>query len=747
MKTTKYVREKIIGMFLCLCMVFSICVPIPASAAAKDWAGYDCVAYARARFAEYWGFELHWPNGNAKGYYYNAASFGDTVSNIPKVGALVVWDGITYGHVAFVEQVSGNDIYISEGGYLGRYNERWINLSNMNLNGGSDGTQSFLGFIYVKGTGSPAPAQDPWLEVWDVTDITETDATLNAYIQNPGGVYISTIGASVWDAGGNLIKNYTEPIGSGFETKSVRIYFKMNEEVGLTLTKGTKYTYQIFIVNSGGTTYYSDKYGFTTAGSHTVTFHPEGGSCDITQKNLVSGDVYGDLPTPQRAGYTFDGWYIGNKKITADTVFLVNQGTDLYAHWTKTTLSSGDFEYELDENGRAHITGYTGTDAVVTVPALIDGYTVSEIGMGAFIANEFLTEVILPNGLETIEFVAFAECPALKYIQIPASLIDIGVSAFSGCTSLEEFAIPPNAALKSIDYLAFYGCTNLSAIHVGEGSPYYYDIDGVLLDRKGNLWIYPEGKTDQTYTVPEDVTAISGRIWSEHLESVTIPDSVHRILGEAFKGSKSLTTIYGFEGSCAEDYAAQHGIAFIAYRKLTDSATQIQISDTVPGLIPADAVLSVRQTAKDTLSVQYDLALLQNGAVVEPAGEIAVTFPVPEGLDGEKCTVLLQGSGGDVAVQTEVKNGQLVCVTDRLGLFTIAETATAPGDSVLAGDVDTDGQITINDVMAACRILARQSGREELTADEIVRVDLNGDERIDILDIMCICRILASKSV
>lgn len=668
------------------------------------------------------------------------------MSNVPKVGALVVWDGITYGHVAFVEQVSGNDIYISEGGYLGRYNERWINLSDMNLNGGSDGTQSFLGFIYVNGTGSPAPAQDPWVEVWDVTDITETDAKLNAYIQNPGGAYISTIGTSIWGAGGNLIKTYSEPIGSGYETRSVRIWFWMNEEVGLTLTKGAKYTYQIFIVSSGGTTYYSDKYAFTTAGSHTVTFHPEGGSCDVTQKNLISGDVYGDLPTPQRAGYTFDGWYFGDKKITADTVFLAEQGTDLYARWTKTTLSSGDFEYELDENGRARITGYTGTDAVVTVPAVIDGYTVAEIGEMAFGDNRHLTKIVLPEGLKIIGDGAFIVCSALREIQIPESVVNIGLGAFSGCIALEEITIPSNAALDGIDYM-FLGCENLVAVHVEEDNPYYYDVDGVLMDMKNGLRVYPEGKTDRTYIIPDNVTAVYGVIGSRYLESITIPDSVAVISEDAFLLCSSLTTIYGFEGSCAEDYAAQHGIHFVAYRKLTDPATQIQISDTAPGGIPADAVLSVRQTAKDTLRVQYDLALLQNGAVVEPTGEIAVTFPVPEGLDEEKCTVLLQETSGDVTVPAEVRNGQLVCVTDRLGLFTIAETATTPGDSVLAGDVDTDGQITINDVMAACRILARQSGREELTADEIVRVDLNGDERIDILDIMCICRILASKSV
>ena len=38
---------------LFICIVLGAFAPMTASAAAKDWAGYDCVAYARARFAEY----------------------------------------------------------------------------------------------------------------------------------------------------------------------------------------------------------------------------------------------------------------------------------------------------------------------------------------------------------------------------------------------------------------------------------------------------------------------------------------------------------------------------------------------------------------------------------------------------------------------------------------------------------------------------------------------------------------------
>lgn len=125
--------------------------------AAKDDYAYDCVAYAKARFREVWGFDLHATGLNeygvygASGYYYNAGSNGDTISSTPKTGALAVWGGSNaniYGHVAIVESVNGSSVTYSEGGYDGHFNQETRNTSNM-----SKTNQPFLGYVYVNGTG------------------------------------------------------------------------------------------------------------------------------------------------------------------------------------------------------------------------------------------------------------------------------------------------------------------------------------------------------------------------------------------------------------------------------------------------------------------------------------------------------------------------------------------------------------------------------------------------------------------
>ncbi len=52
-------------------------------------------------------------------------------------------------------------------------------------------------------------------------------------------------------------------------------------------------------------------YARWTVNTYTVTFDPQGGIVDPTNK-LVSFDAaYGELPEPVRTGYTFDGWYSG----------------------------------------------------------------------------------------------------------------------------------------------------------------------------------------------------------------------------------------------------------------------------------------------------------------------------------------------------------------------------------------------------------------------------------------------------
>lgn len=70
---------------------------------------------------------------------------------------------------------------------------------------------------------------------------------------------------------------------------------------------------------------------------YTVTFHKNGGS-KVSKASITveKGQKIGKLPTAQKKGYTFEGWYTAKKggtKITSSTKVTKNQ--TVYAHWKK----------------------------------------------------------------------------------------------------------------------------------------------------------------------------------------------------------------------------------------------------------------------------------------------------------------------------------------------------------------------------------------------------------------------------
>ena len=62
---------------------------------------------------------------------------------------------------------------------------------------------------------------------------------------------------------------------------------------------------------------------------------------NCSDKKVVSGNTYGTLPTPQRPGFVFDGWYTalnGGTKVTSSTKVTATTNHTLYAHWKTQTV-------------------------------------------------------------------------------------------------------------------------------------------------------------------------------------------------------------------------------------------------------------------------------------------------------------------------------------------------------------------------------------------------------------------------
>ena len=107
---------------------------------------------------------------------------------------------------------------------------------------------------------------------------------------------------------------------------------------------------------------YSDTITFDISGSRqkfTLSFDANGGLTTESSRELTCGSPYGQLPTPARDGYTFDGWYTSKEggKAVSETSLMNGENATVYAHWIGKS-------YTLNfDNNQKHDNGASGNIA------------------------------------------------------------------------------------------------------------------------------------------------------------------------------------------------------------------------------------------------------------------------------------------------------------------------------------------------------------------------------------------------
>ena len=175
----------------------------------------------------------------------------------------------------------------------------------------------------------------------------------------------------------------------------------------------------------------------------------------------------------------------------------------------------------------------------VTIPD-----SVTSIGEYAFYNCTSLTSVAIPDSVTSIGDDAFSNCKSLTSVTIPDSVTSIGKWAFSECKSLTSVTIPDS--VTSIGDAAFASCTSLTGIWVAEGNSHYAnDASGVLFNKDKTTLVQCPGAFSGSYAIPNSVTSIVGYAFDgcASLTSVTIPDGVTSIGRYAFHDCRSLTSV------------------------------------------------------------------------------------------------------------------------------------------------------------------------------------------------------------
>ena len=180
--------------------------------------------------------------------------------------------------------------------------------------------------------------------------------------------------------------------------------------------------------------------------------------------------------------------------------------------------------------------------------------------------NTEITDLVIPDGVSSINDYAFYLCSGLTSVTIPNSVTSIGSSAFYGCSDLTSVTLNSNAVVskaytadnnmksifgnqvseytigkevESIGAYAFYGCTNLISVTLNSNA---------IVSRTytaGNNMKNIFGNQVREYVIGDDVTNIGDNVFSgcTGLTSVTIGNSITGIGGSAFGYCSNLTSV------------------------------------------------------------------------------------------------------------------------------------------------------------------------------------------------------------
>ena len=282
--------------------------------------------------------------------------------------------------------------------------------------------------------------------------------------------------------------------------------------------------------------------------------------------------------------------------ITILTAIAIPSFADAGGEWIGGNYNG--FDYEVYD-GKASITGYTGSATKLIIPSKVDGYQVVDIWHGAFSDCTSITSVTFPDTVTGIGHQSFYGCTKLKNITIPDSVTFIGIGAFdntkyyntesnweNGALYIDNHLVGTNedlsgaytiksgtitiadnvfyyagditsitipASLKAIGGAsldvtgtAFMFCNKLTEIKVSSSNKYFSSKDGVLFNKnKTELIQYPRGKNATSYTIPSTVKTIGDGAfnWCTKLKKVTISDGVVTIGTCAFEECSGLTSI------------------------------------------------------------------------------------------------------------------------------------------------------------------------------------------------------------
>ena len=124
-------------------------------------------------------------------------------------------------------------------------------------------------------------------------------------------------------------------------------------------------------------------------------------------------------------------------------------------------LEQDDYVFVVSHEG-AKIVHYEGHEMAVRVPRHLSGHEVTAIGSGAFMGNETLRDVIIPDTVVSVGDYAFYRCNRLYAVGMQPGVERIGISAFDACPCLGQVHVP--ASVQQVGEQAFVDSLDLCIV-------------------------------------------------------------------------------------------------------------------------------------------------------------------------------------------------------------------------------------------------------------------------------------------
>lgn len=305
----------------------------------------------------------------------------------------------------------------------------------------------------------------------------------------------------------------------------------------------------------------------------------------------------------------------------------------VYADETRKLLGSVDYDYGVtvsdknmfayseNDDGTVTITGGNIVTPKLEIPAELDGKKVSAIGMNAFTGNNVITDLVIPEGVKSLDWYCFNTCENLETVTLPDSLEFIDGWAFERCSRLKTISIPAN--VTRINGGAFAQNSSMTSITCDPANKNYVSVNGVLFTKDMKELVAYPGGIQGGYTVPATVNHIGDAAFygALGLDSVTILGNLDFIGFEAFAECSKLTDVAIRDGVNYVGYWAFRGCDGIKTLTVPQSVTNI--GNQAFGFAYADQKMSgfslrgYKDSAVNFYAIRHDIPFICIGEASE----------------------------------------------------------------------------------------------------------------------------------